>query len=61
LRDEHVTSAYSNHVSLGPKSPKPLDMRDGCEQSSPLFEIALVLVRFDHVAPFIVNADQSVM
>jgi hypothetical protein len=25
-------------------------------QNSPLFEIALVLVRFDHVASFIVNA-----
>jgi hypothetical protein len=29
--------------------------------SSPLFEIARVLVRFDHGASFIVNANQSVM
>jgi len=28
---------------------------------SPLFEIAFVLVRFDHVARIIVNANQSVM
>jgi hypothetical protein len=27
--------------------------------SSPLFEIALVLVRLDHVASFIVNADHQ--
>jgi hypothetical protein len=29
-------------------------------QRSPLFEIALVLVRFDHVASRIVNADQGI-
>jgi hypothetical protein len=28
---------------------------------SPLLELALVLVRFDHVASFIVNANHSVM
>jgi hypothetical protein len=28
---------------------------------SPLFEIALVLVRFNHVASFIVNADQGIV
>jgi len=28
---------------------------------SPLFEIARVLVRFDHVTSFIVNADHSIM
>jgi hypothetical protein len=27
--------------------------------NSPLFELALVLVRFDHVARFIVNANHS--
>jgi len=27
----------------------------------PLFEIALVLVRLDHIASIIVNADHSVM
>ena len=27
----------------------------------PLFELALVLVRFYHVASFIINADHSVM
>jgi hypothetical protein len=27
----------------------------------PLFEIASVLVRFDHVARFIVNADHRIM
>jgi hypothetical protein len=29
--------------------------------TSPLFEIAHVLVRLDHVARFIVNADHSIM
>ena len=29
--------------------------------NSPLFEIALVLVRFDHVASAIVNANDSIM
>jgi hypothetical protein len=29
--------------------------------NSPLFEIALVLVRFNHVAHFIVNANHSVI
>jgi len=29
-------------------------------RESPLFEIARVLVRFDHVASFIVNANQGV-
>jgi hypothetical protein len=28
---------------------------------SPLFEIAFVLVRFDHIASLIVNANHSVM
>jgi hypothetical protein len=30
-------------------------------QNSPLFEIALVLVRLDHVARFIVNANHGIM
>jgi hypothetical protein len=30
-------------------------------ETSPLFEIARVLVRFDHVARFIVSADQGIM
>jgi len=29
--------------------------------ASPLFEIALVFVRLDHVARFIVNADHGIM
>jgi hypothetical protein len=29
--------------------------------SSPLFELALVLVRLDHVASFIVNVNHSIM
>jgi hypothetical protein len=28
---------------------------------SPLFEIARVLVRFDHIASFIVNANDGIM
>jgi hypothetical protein len=30
-------------------------------KTSPLFELARVLVRLDHVARFIVNADHSIM
>jgi hypothetical protein len=33
----------------------------GKKQNSPLFEIARVLVRFDHVARFIVNANYGIM
>jgi hypothetical protein len=29
--------------------------------TSPLFEIALVLVRFDHVASVIINANHSIV
>jgi hypothetical protein len=29
--------------------------------ASPLFEIALVLVRFDHIASFIVNPNHGIM
>jgi hypothetical protein len=32
-----------------------------CLPRSPLFEIAHVLVRFDHVASFIVNADHNII
>jgi len=32
-----------------------------CGKASPLFEIARVLVRFDHVARFVVNANHSIM
>ena len=30
-------------------------------KASPLFELARVLMRFDHVASIIVNADHSIM
>jgi hypothetical protein len=30
-------------------------------KTSPLFEIALVLVRFDHVASVIINADHGIV
>jgi hypothetical protein len=36
-------------------------LRSGDKRRSPLFEIALVLVRFDHVASFIVNANRRVV
>jgi hypothetical protein len=32
-----------------------------CQMASPLFEIALVLVRFDDIAHFIVNANHSIV
>jgi hypothetical protein len=33
----------------------------GWQARSPLFEIALVLVGFDHVASYIINADYGVV
>ena len=36
-------------------------MRFGGLIALPLFEIALVLVRFDHVASFIINADHCII
>jgi hypothetical protein len=33
----------------------------GTRKNAPLFEIALVLVRLDHVARIIVNANHSIM
>ena len=33
----------------------------GVKRTHPLFKLALVLVRFDHIARFIVNANHSVM
>jgi hypothetical protein len=35
--------------------------RDDEKKNSPLFEIALVLMRIDHVASPIVNADHSIV
>jgi hypothetical protein len=35
--------------------------KDFEKRNSPLFEIARVLVRFDHIAGFIVNADDRIM
>jgi hypothetical protein len=35
--------------------------RNGDNRRSPLFEIARVLVRLDHGASLIVNADESIM
>jgi hypothetical protein len=34
---------------------------NGAMKTSPFFEIALVLVRLDHLAGFIVNANQGIM
>jgi hypothetical protein len=36
-------------------------MRRDASKNSPLFELARVLVRLDHVASFIVNANHSIM
>jgi hypothetical protein len=42
--------------------PKLLDrVRDAAPQSSPLFELARVLVRLDHLACSIVNATHDIM
>ena len=34
---------------------------DGGDTNLPLFEIALVAMRFDHIASFIVNANHGIM
>jgi hypothetical protein len=39
----------------------PQQATGDCSKNSPLFEIARVLVRFDHVASRIVNANHSIM
>jgi hypothetical protein len=36
-------------------------LQTDASKNSQLFELATVLVRFDHVARFIINADNSVM
>jgi hypothetical protein len=36
-------------------------VRSRCRKISPLFEIALVLLRLDHVASIIVNANHGMM
>jgi hypothetical protein len=41
--------------------PKLLDQRAASKKTSPLFEIASLLLCFDHVASFIVNANHSIM
>jgi predicted trehalose synthase len=41
-------------------TPDGMSARRAERKASPLFEIARVLVRFDHVASFIVNANHSI-
>jgi len=45
-------------VRLWAKNPRTSSFKG---RHSPLFEIALVLVRFDHVASLIVNPDHGVL
>jgi hypothetical protein len=42
-------------------TPDGMSARRAERKASPLFEIARVLVRFDHVASFVVNANHSIM
>jgi hypothetical protein len=48
-------------ISTATKSYQGTDARCDKKEISPLFEIARLLVRFDHVARRIVNANHSVM
>jgi hypothetical protein len=48
-------------ISTATKSYQGTDARCDKKEISPLFEIARLLVRFDHVACLIVNANHSVM
>jgi len=43
------------------KVPFSREVRSDASKNSPLFELARVLVRFDHVARFIANANHSIM
>jgi hypothetical protein len=48
-------------ISTATKSYQGTDARCDKKEISPLFELTRVLVRVDHVAGLIVNADHSIM
>jgi hypothetical protein len=48
-------------ISTATKSYQGTDARCDKKEISPLFELARVLVRFNHIANVIVNADHSAM
>jgi hypothetical protein len=53
-----VRKRYSRQTAF---SQSAVTLHRAAAFCSPLFEIAGVVVRFDHVARFIVNANHSVM
>ena len=63
VRDAHERIVRCG-LGIVPESSETEDkFEDAMEvtASSPLFELALVLVRFNYVARFIVNADHSII
>jgi hypothetical protein len=48
-------------ISTATKSYQGTDARCDKKEISPLFELTSLLVRFDHVACFIVNANHGMM
>ena len=46
---------------FGPLESRTSAAKIGGQANSTLFELPCVLVRFDHIARFIVNANQSIM
>jgi hypothetical protein len=48
-----ITTTSINEIAVA--------MRGNANKNSPLFEIARVLVRLDHVVSFIINANHSMM
>jgi hypothetical protein len=47
--------------SLAPATKVTKEQTPGARKKSPLFELALVPVRLDHIASRIVNANHSIM
>jgi hypothetical protein len=48
-------------ISTATKSYQGTDARCDKKEISPLFEFARVLVRFDHIASFVINANHGAM
>src|SRR5438876_9146417 len=63
IRHDHETTSTSTGTHYGGLLPLLIAAApfSGAKMNSPFFELARVLVRLDHVARFIVNADYRMM
>jgi hypothetical protein len=52
---------FDKSGNIGHRFTRKCDLMQGEIVNSPLFELARVFVRLDHVASFIVNANHGVM